>query len=115
MSDEKKVGDINVKMGSGNTIGHIGHKITFHQPPPDPNAIWQNGRVIGTIGSAPEQVGDALLFQKLFIDGPFDDAKEFSVQGVSLRLLNVDVETKTSTGGRPPQRTFWRAVCALVR
>ncbi len=34
MTDEKdKLGAIKVEMGDGNSVGHIGHKITYQAPP----------------------------------------------------------------------------------
>jgi hypothetical protein len=33
MNDDPNYGSINVKMGSYNMVGHIGHKITYNSPP----------------------------------------------------------------------------------
>jgi hypothetical protein len=112
--DEKKIGDINIRMGDGNTVGDIGHKITFQAPPPSPNAIWQDGRVVGEIGSAPVAGQGICMFQKLFLDGPFDRGREFSVQGVKLKVEQLNAETSASIGGRPPAVTLWNVVCRIV-
>lgn len=113
MTDEKKIGDINVKMGSGNNVEHIGHKITFHAPPPSPNAIWQDGRVVGEIGSAPLQDGDILVFDQLFFDSAFDEHSPIKVQGVKMQIEGYDVK-KGVAYGRVNNTTFVRARCRLV-
>ncbi len=114
MTDETKIGDIKVEMGDGNTVGNIGHKITFQAPPPSPNAIWQDGHVVGEIGSAPVAVDGTYTFGKLFIEEPFDLNRKFKVQGVVLKLEKLDSVTSVSISGRPPQRTLWNAVCRIV-
>lgn len=85
MSEKKSIGNIDVKIGDGNTIGHIGHKIVFKEPPPDPNAIWQDGQPVGALGGAPTGSEETYNFPKLFFDRPFDVARDFEVQGVRLR------------------------------
>lgn len=107
-------GAINVEMGDGNRVGDIGHKITFHAPPPDPNSIWQGGKVVGSISGEPAHGNGTYTFPKLFADAHFDSAAEFQVQGVGLRIENIDGESSASIGGRPPIHTFWRAVCRIL-
>ncbi|PZO55657.1 MAG: hypothetical protein DCF16_01940 [Alphaproteobacteria bacterium] len=68
MTDKKKVGDINITMGDGNTIGHIGHKIYA----PTPTLVEADERNIiahddGTstitiVIDAPDAVGRARFF-----------------------------------------------------
>jgi len=112
--DEKKIGDINIEMGDGNTVGDIGHKITFHAPPPSPNAIWQNGQVVGEIGSHPIPGHGTYAFGKLFVGGSFDASQEFKVQGMVLKVEKMDAETSVSIGGRPRQRTLWNTLCRII-
>ncbi|MFG1209531.1 hypothetical protein V5F79_16135 [Xanthobacter flavus] len=114
MSVEKKFGDINAKIGNGNTIDHIGHKIVFNEPPPNPNSIWQNGRVVGLIGSAPETISGGVAFQKIFIDAPFYEGAEFSVQGVRMVIDHYEGLTSGSSQGRPPQSTYWNVSCRVI-
>ena len=113
-SDEKKTGDIHVTMRDSNNIGQIGHNFIFQEPPPNPNAIWQDGKVIGAIGAEPEFDGERYHFSKLFFDGPFDERRPFRLQGVDLQIESKDAVSTNSTGGRPTQTTFWRAVCRAI-
>ena len=112
--NDKKIGDINVTMRDHNTVGHIGHKIVFQQPPPDPNAIWQDEKPVGKIGSEPIVGKGTYTFAKLFIDGPFDRKREFSVQGVKLKIETMDAETSASLAGRPRLTTLWNATCRIL-
>jgi len=115
MADDKgELGDISVEMGDGNTVGHIGHKITYQAPPPPPNAIYQNGNVVGEFEGQPSLTGNAYSFSKLFVGGGFDASAEFQVQGIRLVIEKVDSEYSASLGGRPPLRTLWQAVCRIV-
>ena len=112
--DKGKLGAINVEMGDGNTVAHIGH-IVFHQPAPDPNSIWQRGVVIGSIGADPQQLdATTYLFPKLFTDRDLPDGAEFQVQGITLRLKAMDSVTAGSTGGRPLQFTLWNVTCEVI-
>lgn len=112
-SDEGKIGDIYVTMRDGNSVGNIGH-IVFQEPPPDPNAIWQDGKPVGVMGTAPVEQEGAYFFQKLFIDSPFDPDRPFSVQGVKLKIDQFGTMTLSSSGGRPPLRTFWDVLCSVI-
>jgi hypothetical protein len=113
--EKKKIGDINVSMGDQNTVAHIGHKIVFQEPPPDPNAIWQDQKPVGKIGSPPIAGNGTYSFAKLFLDGPFDSGREFSVQGVRLKIESHGAETSASFGGRPPLVTLWNVVCRIIK
>ncbi|WCK69937.1 hypothetical protein G6L96_009045 [Agrobacterium tumefaciens] len=113
MADEKKIGDINVKMGSGNNVGHIGHKITFHAPPPSPNAIWQQGRVVGEIGASPFQDGNLLIFERMVFHAPYVNDLPIEVQGVQMLLEGCDVENRVKYGFTD-DTTLVRARCRLL-
>jgi hypothetical protein len=108
-------GEINVTMGDQNKVDHIGHKITYSEPAPSPNAIWQDGWVVGEIGSAPQEIHGRYQFEKLFVGDAFDHHREFEVQGVRLHVLEHQSETSVSIGGRPPQRTLWGTLCDIVK
>lgn len=116
MSDEKKIGDINVEMGDGNRIDHIGHKFVFHKPPPSPNAIFQNGAVAGEIGSAPIDCRNGVYrFEKIFTENVFQETLPFELQGGVFQIVSCGARTSASFGGRPPQCTLWHVICQLVR
>ena len=112
---EDKFGAINVEMGDNNSVGHIGHKITFHQPPPDPNSLWQHGRIVGSLGSAPtEAPGGKVQFDKLFLDAGFNMSSHFEAQGVKLRIEGYGNLSSVSLAGRPAQTTLWQVICQQV-
>lgn len=114
MSDEDDLGPINVRMGNNNAIGHIGH-IVFQKPPPDPNSIFLDGEVIGTMGSAPQKMGETtFFFSKLFTDRFLRAGTVIVIQGVKLRLRTIGSGTGTSIGGRPEQVTLWNVTCEAV-
>jgi len=114
MTGNDKLGAINVKMGDGNTVGHIGHKITYYAPPPPKNAIYQNGIVVGEFEGQPLFLDNTYSFPKLFVESSFDETAEFNIQDVRLSLERKAAESSVAMGGRPPQRTFWNAVCRIV-
>lgn len=104
---------INVRMGSNNHIGHIGH-IIYQEPPPSPNAIRLNGRIIGEIGSAPTLLDtNTYVFPTLLLNEEMPIGSVFVVQGVRLRLDGFDVRGVVSMNGRPPTYSYSRAVCAV--
>lgn len=111
--ENEGLGPIHVKMGSGNSVGHIGH-IVFHQPQPSPNSMFQNDKVVGEIGSAPSLQDDRYVFEKLFIEGSFDQSKPFTVQGTKFIMCQAGAITSSSSGGRPAQTTLWMAECKTI-
>lgn len=115
MADEKgKLGPINVEMGDGNTVGHIGHKITYHAPPPPPNGLYQNGNLAGEFEGQPALENGLYRFSKLFVSPTFNAASEFQTQGIRLLVEQMQAETSASLGGRPPIRTLWGVVCRVL-
>lgn len=105
---------INVRMGNNNEVGHIGH-IVFQAPPPDPNSIWHNGVVIGSIAPGAHLLDETTyLFPKLFTDRQLAIGSDIEIQNVRLRLKSMDAVTSSSMGGRPPQVTLWRAACEVI-
>lgn len=114
MDHPNRLGSINVEMGDGNKIGHIGHNVTYQAPPPPPNAVYQNGRVVGSFESQPISTADPYTISKLFVDGAFDAGSEFEIQGVRLKIEQIEAETSVRSGGRPPLRTLWHAVCRVL-
>ncbi|TCP87272.1 hypothetical protein C8J31_105134 [Rhizobium sp. PP-CC-2G-626] len=114
MTNEKPtLGDIHVTMRDGNTIGDIGHKITYHSPPPSPNAIMQEGKSVGEFVGDPVSQGDALIFPKLAFEAGGEPDQDFSIQGVRLRLVNYDVSNHVQFG-LVNSRVFQRAVCRVL-
>lgn len=109
-----RFGAISVEMGDGNTVGHIGHKITYHAPPPPPNGLYQGGKLVGEFGGQPSQEGDCYTFPKLFVGPEFDAERPFEIQGVKLQIERMQGETSATFGGRPPVRTLWGAVCRVT-
>ncbi len=114
MADNKQFGPIDVRMGNNSSIGHIGHKITFSAPPPDPNSIFQAGRAVGVMGTPPQFIDGKYFFEKLFIGGPFDQKSEFQIQGVRLVIDEISATTRVSLGGRPPIATLWNVTCSVI-
>jgi hypothetical protein len=114
LTDDDKLPPIDVKMGSNNTVGHIGHKITFQRPPPDPNAMWQDGREVGVMGTPPEEKDGKYLIEKLFVGAGFREDQPFEIQGVKLLIEDKRAQTLVSLGGQPPQITLWGAICRIL-
>jgi len=106
-------GTINVEMGDGNEVGHIGHKITFHEPPPPPNGLYQNGKLTGEFEGQPAHGDGCYNFSKLFVGPDFDASCHFEIQGVKLLIEGIQAETAVSLGGRLPLRTLWGVVCRI--
>lgn len=117
MANEKdKLGDINVEMGDGNSVGHIGHKITYQAPPPPPNALYQNKMLAGEFDGQPSLRADGrYVFEKLFVAPNFDTRAEFEIQGVRLQIEGSSSEASVTLAGRPPIRTLWGAVCRILK
>ena len=116
MTDKKSAGDINVTMGDNNNVDHIGHNITFQAPPPDPNSIFLNGEIVGALGSAPRTIDESRVqFEKLFFNRPVGSNVELECQGGRFLIESWGVDTRASIGGRPPQITYWNAVCRFVK
>lgn len=97
MTDDDKLGPINVKMGSGNAVDHIGHKITYESPPPPPNAVFQDGQLIGEFVGEPTLQSGRYVFPLMQFRGAFDEGKEFVVQGARLSFLGCDFVAGAST------------------
>ncbi|MEO0667570.1 MAG: hypothetical protein AAFZ99_06605 [Pseudomonadota bacterium] len=115
MTEKKSpFGDIEVKMGKNNSVDHIGHKITFHAPPPNPNSILQAGRVVGEIASEPQKTLDGWLFDQIFVDHNFQEDKEFAVQGARLVLEQCAAVGTVMSSGSYPKRTIHKARCKTL-
>ena len=114
MTDKDKLGAINVEMGDGNTVGHIGHKITYHAPPPPPNAVRRNGEVIGVFEGQPTQQGRTVVFPKLIFSTPFAVGDEFEVQGVKLRITDFAIGGSMRMMGFGERFTYQQATCQVV-
>ena len=115
-SEKGKFGDINVQMGNGNYVEHIGHKITFHAPPPSPKSLFQDKHLAGVFEGEPSLQPDGRYRSpKLFVSPGFDERKEFVIQGVRLLIEQSGFEGSISLAGRPPLRTFWGAVCRILK
>lgn len=114
MTDKDKFGSISVEMGNGNTVGHIGHKITYHAPPPPPNGLYQDGKLSGEFEGQPIADGDRYKFSKLFVSPSFNTEGVFHIQGVKLQVEQMQAETSASISGRPPIRTLWDVVCRVL-
>lgn len=87
MTEEKKTPDINVSMGNGNTVGHIGHKITYHAPPPPPNAVFAGGQVIGEFIGQPRSEGNQYIFPSIEAKGRLVEGAIIEVQNVRLKYI----------------------------
>jgi hypothetical protein len=115
MADEiEKFGSIHVEMGDGNAVGDIGHKITYHAPPPPPNGLYQGGTLCGEFEGQPSLEDGSYRFSKLFVAASFDRAAGFEIQGVRLVIERLAAITSASIGGRPPITTLWNVVCRVL-
>ncbi|WP_319498101.1 hypothetical protein [uncultured Cohaesibacter sp.] len=115
MKDKNPFGDINVEMGNNNTVGNIGHSFTFNAPAPKPESIYQNGQIIGEIGSQPVAIdATRVLFEALFFDKPFDRLAEMSCQGKKFLIERCDADMESSDAGRPVKTTIAKAVCRII-
>ena len=114
MSTDPRLGNIDVSMGSGNQIGHIGHEITYTEPAPSPNALYQDGKAVGELGGPPEEVEGGVKFGKLFFDAPFDRNRPLTMKGTNIQVVSCTQETRSSEGGRPMKITLWNPLCRVV-
>jgi hypothetical protein len=115
MVDKKNdLGHIQVEMGDGNIVEHIGHKITYETPPPPPNAIFQNGVAVGQFDGQPRESGGQYVFPRLtFVGSAGDASAEFTIQGVRLRLLSYGSNGSVSFPGYAA-KSFDYAACEVL-
>jgi hypothetical protein len=115
MSNEKKIGDINVTMGDGNEVGHIGHIFNFKEPAPSPNAMFQNNHHVGDIGSLPKILADGrYLIEEIYTGDILDRDQPFTLQGRKLKIEEHSGATSTRAGGAPRKTTIYNAICRLL-
>jgi hypothetical protein len=89
MSDETTPGsNINVSMGDGNQINHIGH--VYHRPEPTPYTIIQNGNEVGSINNIVHQTARLIEIRELFYSNAFDPVAPFYLHGTPHVWLQID-------------------------
>lgn len=112
----KSLGDISVSMdnASGVRIGDIGHKVTFHEPLPSPNAIYQNDVVVGELGAQHQSQDGNMLCPKLLLEESFDKSQPFVVQGVQMQIKKFDFEAYETVLGRPTIGFISNALCEVL-
>jgi hypothetical protein len=101
LSDDKQPPPINVKMGSNNTVGQIGHNY-YQAPPPPPNTVWQSGEAVGLyIGEPLTDGGVRFQFPMIASSArPLDLSQPFEAMGRMFQIDNVAGITTSNMPGR---------------
>lgn len=114
MDEKTDLGPINVNMGDGNSVAHIGH-IVYQEPGPRPNAITQDGVEVGVFSGQPTQKDGMYVFPKLCFDRPpFNTRAPFAIQSLTLRFISSQIYGSTGRLGAETVVEIRNAVCEVV-
>lgn len=115
-STKEPSGDINVSMGDGNTVGHIGHVFNA-TPAPPPNGVMQNARQLGLAEGLIEETETSIICHALHTTPDFDRTKPFHLAGhpgVGLLVQGFGGEGRVAFAGID-RRTMYNVMILKTR
>ncbi len=92
---------INVSMGDGNHVNHIGHVYHGQSPKPLPNAIMQNDKEVGTVSDLAQETSSTIEVGALFYSDDFNPNAPFYLYGrpsVWLQIVRHPAATGSISG-----------------